>query len=215
MMHVLITAGPTYEPIDPVRFIGNRSSGKMGVALAMEYAEQGCKVTLILGPSELNPVHPMLEIVRIETAAEMFEATAARHPQANLCIFAAAVADYTPKYPAIQKHKKETESWTLELVKTKDIAGILGQRKQPGQIHVGFALETNQEEQHAREKLISKNLDMIVLNSLQTAGAGFGHDTNQITIFDIRGGIRIFEKKSKTKVAEDIRCYIESNIIPG
>jgi len=215
MLHVLITAGPTYEPIDPVRFIGNRSSGKMGVALAMEYAAQGCKVSLILGPSELNPVHPLLEIVRVETAEEMFKATADRHPQANLCIFAAAVADYTPKHPATQKQKKETENWTLELVKTKDIAGILGQRKQPGQIHVGFALETNQEEHHAREKLVRKNLDVIVLNSLQTEGAGFGHDTNQITIFDLRGGMRIFEKKSKTKVAEDIRWYIESNILPG
>lgn len=215
MMNVLITAGPTYEPIDPVRFIGNRSTGKMGVALAMEYAAKGCKVTLVLGPSALNPVHPLLKVIRVETAEEMFEATSAHHQQATLCIFAAAVADYTPKNPATQKQKKETESWILELVKTKDIAGILGQRKQPGQIHVGFALETHQEEQHAREKLVRKNLDMIVLNSLQTAGAGFGHDTNQITIFDLRGGMCIFDKKSKTKVAEDIRCYIESNIIPG
>ena len=211
-MHVLITAGPTYEPIDPVRFIGNRSTGKMGVALAMEYATRGNTVTLVLGPSALDPEHPSLKVVRVETAAEMYAAASAAHSQAQLCIFAAAVADYTPRFPATQKQKKELECWTIELVKTTDIAAELGQRKQVGQIHVGFALETENEELHALDKLSRKNFDLIVLNSLREEGAGFGHDTNKIRIFDKKGGMCIFDKKSKKEVAEDIRRFIEINI---
>ena len=179
----LVTGGPTYEPIDPVRFIGNRSSGKMGVALAGELASRGASVTLILGPISGEPALPGVEVVRVNTAGEMYEACMVRFGNADITVMAAAVADYTPLSAASEKIKKGAETWSLELTRTQDIMGTLGARKKPGQILVGFALETQEEKTHALGKLESKHADLIVLNSLRDTGAGFGYDTNKISIF--------------------------------
>ena len=201
---VLITAGPTYEPIDPVRFIGNRSSGKMGVAIAEVFAERGASVILILGPSKLTPVHPGIETLRVETAQDMYE-TAARHfKKSDIAVLAAAVADYRPKDVAQQKIKKTGADMTVELEKTTDIAASLGKVKRTDQIIVGFALETNDEVSNAREKLEKKNFDFIVLNSLRDQGAGFNFDTNKITILHRGNKRKDFELKTKAEVAEDI-----------
>lgn len=200
----LVTAGPTYEHIDPVRFIGNHSSGKMGVAIAEELQKQGADVTLILGPSSLNGISVPVEVVRVTSAEEMFNTAEKAFVDADLCVMSAAVADYTPVHQALQKIKKKDESFTLELKKTKDILKSLGERKKKGQILVGFALETNNEETNALDKLKKKNADMIVLNSLNDAGAGFGHDTNKITIFEKGGEQFRFDVKSKKEVAKDI-----------
>src|SRR4051812_25089410 len=172
-MKVLITAGPTFEPIDPVRFIGNRSSGKMGIAIAEEFAKEGNEVILIKGATELNPVNKSIQQVKVQTAAEMFAACKQYFPSADVIVFAAAVADYTPKFPSETKIKKNAEEFVLELVKTKDIAGELGKQKQGNQIIVGFALETDNEEANAKDKLKKKNFDFIVLNSMRDEGAGF------------------------------------------
>src|SRR5919112_778712 len=178
-MHVLLTAGPTYEPLDPVRFLGNRSTGKMGYALAEAFAARGADVTLVSGPSSLpDPSCPRIRMVRVETAAEMFAAAAAVAEQADVWVFAAAVADYRPAHVATEKIKKSGDTLTLELVKNVDIAATLGQRKRPEQFAVGFALETTNELAHAQDKLHRKHFDLIVLNSLRDAGAGFGHDSN-------------------------------------
>ena len=204
-MRVLITAGPTYEPLDPVRFIGNHSTGKMGYALAEAFAAAGAEVTLISGPSSLpNPAHPHVETTRVNTADQMYAAAAAVAPQADVWVFAAAVADYKPAQVAEQKIKKAGDTLTLELVKNVDIAATLGKTKRPTQFSVGFALETNDEETHARDKLRRKNFDLVVLNSLRDAGAGFRHDTNKVTLLDARGQTRIFEVKPKAEVARDI-----------
>ncbi len=201
---ILLTAGPTYEPIDPVRFIGNRSSGKMGVALADAAARHGAEVTLVLGPSKLSPQEKNVRVIKVETAREMHEAALLHFPQADAAILAAAVADYRPKTVATEKIKKKGEELQLDLVKNPDIAADLGQTKKPGQLLIGFALETNDEEQHAQGKLERKNFDFIVLNSLRDSGAGFNHDTNKISILFRDNKKRDFELKSKHAVAEDI-----------
>jgi phosphopantothenoylcysteine decarboxylase/phosphopantothenate--cysteine ligase len=203
-MRVLITAGPTYEPIDPVRFIGNHSTGKMGYALAEAFADWGANVTLISGPTQLRVQHSRIEVVSVQTADEMYAAAAKIAPQADVWVFAAAVADYKPRTMAVDKIKKEGDTLTLELVKNVDIAATLGQQKRLEQFSVGFALETNNEEAHARAKLERKNFDLIVLNSLRDAGAGFGHDTNKVSLLTAGGQMTTFELKSKAEVARDI-----------
>lgn len=209
---VLITSGPTHEAIDPVRFIGNHSTGKMGMALAEEAARRGAKVTLVTGPTSLASHHPAISIWRVKSADEMLEATTTEFGNADIAIFAAAVSDYKPAQVASQKIKKENEALEIKLIKNKDIALEMGKRKANHQLTVGFALETENEEEHARLKLKSKNLDMIVLNSLGDKGAGFSHDTNKITIFDKNGGRHSFELKSKSAVAVDIIDQIETLI---
>ena len=207
-MKILITAGPTQEPIDPVRYISNRSTGKMGIALAEAFAAEGHTVTLVKGPTELKSKAPGITEVPVVTAAEMFEACAQYFENSDVIVFAAAVADYTPKFPSDTKIKKKGDEMVLELVKTKDIAGVLGSRKKPGQTIVGFALETDNELEHAKEKLSKKNFDFIVLNSVRDEGAGFGFDTNKIAIVDKQGNVTTFELKSKTEVAKDIVQYV-------
>ncbi|GAA0188222.1 bifunctional phosphopantothenoylcysteine decarboxylase/phosphopantothenate--cysteine ligase CoaBC [Fulvivirga kasyanovii] len=201
---VLITAGPTYEAIDPVRFIGNHSSGKMGYALAHHMALNGAQVTLVSGPSQQSVDHENIELVKVTSALEMYDACMQYFPDADIAILSAAVADYKPAHTADQKIKKKTNSLTLELVKTQDIAASLGKLKKNGQFTVGFALETENELDNAQNKIKSKNFDLIVLNSLNDKGAGFGHDTNKISIIDKQNNVRNFELKSKTDVAKDI-----------
>lgn len=204
----LVTAGPTYEPIDPVRFIGNRSSGKMGIAIAKELQDRGAKVILIIGATaEAIPAN-LYKTIKVETADEMYRAVMAEIEQIEVGIFAAAVADYTPKIVAKEKIKKAGEELLLTLVKTKDILKEVGLTKKDTQIIVGFALETNNEQENALQKLQKKNLDFIVLNSLKNEGAGFQHTTNQISILDKYNNTRNFELKSKTEVAEDIVNYL-------
>ena len=202
----LITAGPTYEAIDPVRFIGNHSTGKMGYALAKALQKAGADVTLISGPSSL-PDPENITTIRVKSSDEMYEAASSCFPTAEITILAAAVADYKPKNAAPEKIKKAGESMTLELVKTVDIAMTLGKIKKDSQLLIGFALETTNEEAHAREKLKKKNFDFIVLNSLKNPGSGFGHDTNQISIID-NNNIFNFELKHKEKVAQDIVDFL-------
>ncbi len=208
----LVTGGPTYEPIDPVRFIGNHSSGKMGLTLAEELASRGASVTLILGPVQGDV--PGVEIIRVNTAAEMYEECIARFDYTDIAVMAAAVADYTPTVVAGEKIKKRADAWSLELTKTRDILGALGDRKKPGQILVGFALETQDEKTHALGKMESKHADLIVLNSLRDAGAGFGYDTNKISIFGKDGQEWSFGLKSKEAVASDIVDTIYKLIVP-
>lgn len=204
----LVTAGPTFEAIDPVRFIGNHSSGKMGIAIAEKLAEQGAKVHLILGPTALRASHPNIETTAVNSAQQMFEAAESVFENADLTVLAAAVADYRPAEIAAQKIKKQpgqtNDSLTLELVKTIDIAATLGAKKRPNQVFAGFALETNDEEKHALGKLERKNFDFIVLNSMRDSGATFGHDTNKISIFRRDGSRSAFDLKSKKAVAADI-----------
>jgi len=200
----LVTAGPTYEALDPVRFIGNHSSGKMGFALAEALANQGAAVTLVTGPTREHTKHPGITVIPVTSAEEMYEASVKVFPQATLAILAAAVADYRPKVRAEQKIKKKDENLVLELTKTRDIAASLGKIKQPGQFTVGFALETEHEQVNALKKLEAKNFDFIVLNSLNDKGAGFGHTTNKITILDRNNAAKVFELKEKTEVAHDI-----------
>jgi phosphopantothenoylcysteine decarboxylase / phosphopantothenate---cysteine ligase len=201
---VLITAGPTYEAIDPVRFVGNRSSGKMGVAIAEEIAQRGGKVELILGPSSLKIIHKNINVMRVESAQQMFDACVKRFEQCDAAILSAAVADYRPSVVADQKIKKKEATLTIELEKTTDIAAHLGKIKQNKQILVGFALETNDELANAASKLERKNFDFIVLNSLRDSGAGFAGDTNKITIVKKDKSITAFDLKAKTEVAKDI-----------
>ena len=200
----IVTAGPTYEPIDPVRFIGNYSSGKMGIAIAKELYHQGAEVTLIMGPSTIEVSANEVSLVRVKTASEMYKAANDLFGTTDIAVMAAAVADYAPVSPAGEKIKKKEENLTIELIKTKDILKNLGERKKEGQVLVGFALETNNEKQFAMDKLQKKNADMIILNSLNDAGAGFGHDTNKITIFEKGGQEFKFDTKSKAAVAKDI-----------
>lgn len=202
--NVMVTAGPTYEPIDPVRFIGNRSSGKMGVEIARNLADRGAKVRLVLGPSKLQIEHPNIDLVRVKTAQEMYDAAHQDFSKMDAAILAAAVADYRPANVAKQKIKKKGEEMTIMLEKTQDIAASLGKIKEKGQFLVGFALETNNEVANAQGKLAKKNFDFIVLNSLQDKGAGFNHDTNKITIIHQGNKMTEFELKLKSKVAVDI-----------
>jgi phosphopantothenoylcysteine decarboxylase/phosphopantothenate--cysteine ligase len=202
---VMVTAGPTYEPLDPVRFIGNHSTGKMGYAIAEQLARQGAQVTLISGPSALPPIqHPQVKIIKVTTAAEMCEASLKAFPNMDVAVMAAAVADYTPAQVADKKIKKSEATFELTLIKTRDIAAELGKIKQSGQLLVGFALETNDEVANARKKIASKSLDFIILNSLNDPGAGFKHDTNKITVIDKDNNITSFELKQKEAVALDI-----------
>ncbi|TAE23397.1 MAG: bifunctional phosphopantothenoylcysteine decarboxylase/phosphopantothenate--cysteine ligase CoaBC [Cytophagales bacterium] len=207
--HVLITAGPTQEPIDPVRYISNHSTGKMGYAIARAFAQAGAEVTLVSGPTHLPLPHPTVRRVMVRSAQDMYVATAEAFPTADLTILNAAVADYTPAHPANQKIKKSDSVFALELTKTTDIAATLGTQKRPGQLMMGFALETNNEHENALGKLHRKNLDWIVLNSLRDSGAGFGHDTNKITVMDREGQVRSFDLKTKEEVAEDLRILVE------
>ncbi len=201
--NILITSGPTYEKIDPVRFIGNYSSGKMGKALAEECAKRGAHVEFVSGPVHTLPKHERIHITSVESAQQMYEAATHLFPSCQTGILCAAVADFTPQYKADQKIKREGNELTLLLCPTQDIAAALGQMKQADQRLVGFALETNDEEFHAKEKLQKKNLDFIVLNSLNDKEAGFMFDTNKVTIISQRGETE-YELKSKTEVACDI-----------
>ena len=202
---ILITAGPTYEKIDPVRFIGNYSSGKMGFALAEACAEMGAEVTLIAGPVSLSTHHPRIQRINVESAASMWNAAVDQFPQADAGILCAAVADYRPAVEAQEKIKREqTGEMVLRLIPNKDIAASLGAMKRADQRLVGFALETHDEAHHAADKLRRKNLDFIVLNSLRDSGAGFRCDTNKITIIDAQGETTAYPLKSKQEVALDI-----------
>jgi phosphopantothenoylcysteine decarboxylase/phosphopantothenate--cysteine ligase len=200
---VLISAGPTYEAIDPVRFIGNHSSGKMGFALAEEFANQGANVILVSGPSKEKLNHSKIQRINVQSAEQMFQEITSRFKESDITIMSAAVADYTPVLKSDIKIKKQEETFTIELTKTKDILKHLGTIKEK-QILVGFALETNNEEENALKKLHSKNLDFIVLNSLQHEGAGFGHLTNRISILKKSGKKLDFPLKTKEEVAKDI-----------
>ncbi len=200
---ILITAGPTYEKIDPVRFVGNYSSGKMGFALAEECAARGALVELVCGPVQLKTSSPGIRRTDVESAEEMYEAALSLYPDVDAGILCAAVADFTPETVAGQKIKREGDALVLRLKPTHDIARALGERKRPDQILAGFALETQDETAHAREKLRRKNFDFIVLNSLNDAGAGFRCDTNKVTILTA-GDSRKYPLKSKTEVAADI-----------
>ena len=200
----LVTAGPTYEAIDPVRFIGNHSSGKMGFALAEALANQGAKVNLVTGPTHLSTSNPNIKKTDVVSAEEMFNAVKNNFATADICVMSAAVADFTPAEKAKQKIKKSSEVATIELKPTTDILAAAGKLKSSSQILVGFALETENEEENAKLKIKNKNLDFIVLNSLNDKGAGFGTETNKITIIDKDNKIEKFELKSKSEVAKDI-----------
>ena len=202
--NILVTAGPTHEAIDPVRFIGNASSGKMGYALAEAFAEKGANVTLISGPTNLKINHPNIKKILITSAAEMFEAVKANFANSAITVMAAAVADYSPTHQATEKIKKTTDNLQIALSKTIDILQYVGEQKKVGQLTIGFALETTNELVNAQNKLKSKNADLIILNSLNDEGAGFNVDSNKITMIDKNGQIEAFELKSKNKVAQDI-----------
>lgn len=204
----LVTAGPTFEPLDPVRFIGNHSSGKMGIAIAEALVAQGMEVTLVLGPTDLRPKNPVVRVISVVSAQEMYTACASVFPETDIAVLAAAVADYRPKVFSDTKIKKRDDDLRIELEKTIDIAATLGKTKRPDQILVGFALETHDEQAHAQAKLEKKNFDFIVLNSMQDVGAGFGHDTNKVSIFRRDGSRQDFPLKNKTDVAWDIVAEI-------
>ena len=207
---VLITAGPTYEKIDPVRFIGNYSSGKMGFALAGVCAEQGAEVTLICGPVMLQTSHPNIKRIDVESAQQMYEAATKHFPKTDIAILCAAVADFTPKTTADKKIKRKGDDLTIKLQPTQDIAAALGAQKKKEQVLVGFALETDNELKNAKDKMERKNLDLIVLNSLQDKGAGFRVDTNKVTIIDRHNGLTAYDTKTKREVAEDIvECIVK------
>lgn len=209
--NVLITAGPTYEAIDPVRFIGNHSSGKMGYALAEYFFEKGADVTLVSGPSHLIPVYSGIKLIKVTSAEEMFNKVMNISKESDIIIMSAAVADYTPSTVFENKLKKQADDLELKLMKTKDILHNLGAIKKPGQLIAGFALETDNEISNAVQKLQKKNADCIILNSLKDAGAGFGTDTNTITIVD-HNGHQCFPNKTKKEVAGDIYNYIRQKI---
>jgi phosphopantothenoylcysteine decarboxylase/phosphopantothenate--cysteine ligase len=200
---ILITAGPTYEAIDPVRFIGNHSSGKMGFDIAKQASDLGAEVILVSGPTHLKPTNPSIQLVSVVSAKEMYEACHKFFENVDVAISAAAVADYRPKFPATQKIKKTEVNLNIELEKTQDILASLGKIKK-NQFLIGFALETENEIENAKLKIQKKNLDLIVLNSLQDEGAGFGKPTNKITFIDKEFNIEPMELKSKEAVAEDI-----------
>ncbi len=201
---ILVTAGPTHEKIDPVRFIGNYSSGKMGYAIAEACALEGAEVLLISGPVSLSVRNPAIKRYMITSAAEMASRCFALFPGCDAGILTAAVADYTPSRKSGHKVKRQSDRWMLEMKPTRDIAAELGKTKKAGQVLAGFALETDNELNNARDKLKRKNFDFIVLNSLNDRGAGFGFDTNKVTILEKDNKLRIFELKSKKEVACDI-----------
>lgn len=201
---ILITAGPTYEAIDPVRFIGNHSSGKMGYALAEAALQQGAQVVLIAGPNQQRLSHPNLTLVKVSSGDEMYKASLIHHASTDYCFFAAAVADYKPKQAATQKIKKQENQMDLSLVRSVDIAYELGQKKKKQQIHIGFALETENELAHAQAKLEKKHFDFVVLNSLNDQGAGFGHDTNKVTLLYRDGTTKSLALQRKIETAKAI-----------
>ena len=207
----LVTGGPTYENIDPVRFVGNNSSGKMGIAIAEELVKRGAEVTLVLGPSTL-PVDNKINTVRVRSAHEMYNACINVFDKMDIAVLSAAVADYTPIETSVTKIKKSVDTINLILNKTKDILKTLGESKKKNQLLVGFALETDNEKSNAINKLFSKNADLMILNSLKDEGAGFGNGTNKISIFDKKGGEQIFEAKPKIAVATDIVNAIVQSI---
>ncbi len=206
----LVTAGPTYEAIDPVRFIGNFSSGKMGVAIAEELVKRGASVTLVHGPMHITSINPAIKQISITSAQQMYDACIKEFPKADITVMSAAVADFTPLKKSTTKIKKTDEGLTLKLGHTTDILSELGKNKKKGQLLIGFALETNDELQNAKGKLKRKNLDAIVLNSARDKGAGPGGDTNKVTIIDKHNKTLNFELKPKTEVANDIVNYIAS-----
>lgn len=203
---ILVTAGPTHESIDPVRYLGNHSTGKMGYSIVDELIHRGANVILITGPTALCP-NPKAIVEQVTSAQQMYEAVMKYFEETDAYILSAAVADYTPINVASQKIKKNNNTFTLELKKTIDIAKTLGEQKKEHQIAIGFALETNNEEQNARKKLLSKNLDFIVLNSMKNKGTCFGSDQNKISIID-KENVTDFETKSKIDVAKDIVNYV-------
>lgn len=208
---VLITAGPTYEAIDPVRFIGNHSSGKMGFEIAKASANLGAEVVLVTGPTHQKTTHSNIKVLPVVSAQDMYNEVHKHFETSNIAILSAAVADFTPKEVAIQKIKKKSDTLTLELEKTKDILASLGEMKKD-QFLVGFALETNNELENAKGKLKRKNLNLIVLNSLNDKGAGFKTDTNKVTFIDANENISEFQLKSKSEVASDLLNKIISEI---
>ncbi len=210
--HILINAGPTREPIDPVRYISNHSSGKMGIALADAASELGAEVELVLGPVNIRPSQQAVIVTNVTNAASMAESCLAKFPACDIAILSAAVADFTPAEMKNSKIKKDKTEMTLRLKPTTDIAAALGKMKKKGQLLVGFALETDNEIENAQKKLKSKRLDLIVLNSLREEGAGFGHDTNKITLIDRNNIIDKFELRSKEEVAHDILNKVISMI---
>ena len=209
---VLITAGPTHELIDPVRFIGNYSSGKMGYALAEVFAAAGAEVHLVSGPVDLETRHPGIITTRVTSASEMYEACKGVIVKMDIAIFSAAVADFAPVEPEVKKIKSGERILNIALKPTPDIAGELGKQKRGDQLFVGFALETNNELENASYKIKKKNFDLIVLNSLNDTGAGFGGDTNRVSIIDREGNVEKFELKPKNEVAGDIYVRIEKMI---
>lgn len=209
---VMITAGPTYEAIDPVRFVGNHSSGKMGYALAEAFSILGAEVTLISGPTHLEVPAGVKNYIPIQSAADLLEASTAQYPASDIAILAAAVADYRPKNIAQEKIKKKDDDMHIALEKTADIAKTLGQRKQKGQLNIGFALETENEEENAKAKLQNKNFDLIVLNSLKDKGAGFGHDTNKVRIYNAAGLVHESETESKKAIAHTIAKLVAEQL---
>ena len=207
---VMITAGPTYEPIDPVRFIGNFSSGKMGVEIAKALANQGAEVNLITGPISIDVEDQGINVIKVTTAEEMHVECLKTFPDSDIAIMSAAVADFTPDTVSPEKIKKEEGINSISLKPTIDILSELGRNKKEGQILVGFALETDNEKANARKKLVNKNLDVIVLNSLNDVGAGFGHDTNKVTILTADGNEQMFELKTKQEVALDLLTVLST-----
>jgi phosphopantothenoylcysteine decarboxylase/phosphopantothenate--cysteine ligase len=208
---VLVTAGPTHEPIDPVRFIGNRSSGLMGFALAESFVRQGADVTLITGPASVV-THSIEKQIHVKTAAEMYEAVMSHFKNQDIIVMAAAVADYTPKEIFPEKMKKKEQNFTLELKKTTDILAELGKNKTENQYLTGFALETENEFENAKNKLQNKNLNLIVLNSMKNTGAGFETSTNQVTLISQKGKVMEFPLKEKREVADDITNFIYTEL---
>ena len=206
--NILVTAGPTYESIDPVRFIGNYSSGKMGFSIADSAANLGANVTLISGPTKQKLKNSNINLINVVSAEEMFERCTENFKKNEIIIMSAAVSDYTPKYISKNKIKKKSQNLNLELIKTKDILHTLSKNKTPEQLLVGFALETTNEIENAKKKLFQKKIDFIVLNSLNDEGSGFDNDTNKITIIDKNNKLHKFELKSKREVADDIINHI-------
>jgi len=210
--NILVTAGPTYEAIDPVRFIGNHSSGKMGYAIAEAFAKLGATVTLVSGPTNQKLTNPSVKVIKTISASEMCEACVKYFPFSDIAVLSAAVADYRPSSVASQKIKKSGSTLTLELIQTEDIAATLGKMKKPGQLIAGFALETENEKANAEKKLFSKNFDLIIINSLNDPGAGFAADTNKIGILDRQNRMKEFPLKPKKEVARDIINAIIENL---
>jgi phosphopantothenoylcysteine decarboxylase/phosphopantothenate--cysteine ligase len=207
----MVSAGPTYEAIDPVRFIGNYSSGKMGFAIAEEFAQNGANVILISGPSNIEVQNPNIQRINVKSADEMFLECNKAFTKSDIAIMAAAIADYKPAKVFDKKIKKTQEEFSeIKLVKTKDVLKSLGESKRENQTLIGFALETDNEIDNAIKKLNSKNLDFIVLNSLQDKGAGFGHDTNKVKIIDKKKEIFSFNLMSKSELAKKIVGFIEN-----